>query len=90
MEKYTAKVEDGVLTLPDEIVKMFNLKAGDTVDFEDLGNGTILLTFPKKQDVEIDLPEDQIFMLMKIAHERDITLNQLVNEILRNAMNERK
>jgi len=49
MEKYTAKVEDGVLTLPDEIVKMFNLKAGDTVDFEDLGNGTISLHFLKKK-----------------------------------------
>lgn len=90
MEKYTAKVEDGVLTLPDEIVKMFNLKVGDTVDFEDLGDGTISLTFPKKEEIEIDLPDDQIFMLMRIAHERDITLNQLVNNILRDAMNERK
>ena len=90
MEKYTAKVEDGVLTLPDEIVKMFNLKVGDTVNFEDLGDGSVAMTFPKKEEVEIDLPEEQIFMLMKIAHERDITLNQLVNDILRDAMNERK
>ena len=32
--------------------------------------------------VPIDLPDEELFALMKIAHERDITLNQLVEQIL--------
>lgn len=34
-------------------------------------------------DVQIDIPDDVLFRLMLAAHERDITLNQLVEDILR-------
>jgi hypothetical protein len=34
-------------------------------------------------DVELELPDDLLFELMKLAHEKDITLNQLVNDIIR-------
>jgi NTP pyrophosphatase (non-canonical NTP hydrolase) len=34
-------------------------------------------------DIVIEFEEDVLFQLMLIAHERDITLNQLVNEVLR-------
>lgn len=34
-------------------------------------------------EVPLELSDDEIFRLMKMAHERDITLNQLVDEILR-------
>jgi hypothetical protein len=37
----------------------------------------------KTEEVEINLPDDVLFDLMLMAHERDITLNQLCNEILR-------
>lgn len=33
-------------------------------------------------DVEIDIDKDILFNLMLMAHERDITLNQLATEIL--------
>ena len=33
-------------------------------------------------NVDIDLNDEELFTLMKMAHERDITLNQLVNNIL--------
>jgi predicted DNA-binding ribbon-helix-helix protein len=33
-------------------------------------------------DVPIELTDEQWYSLMKMAHERDITLNQLVEEIL--------
>jgi hypothetical protein len=32
--------------------------------------------------IEIELDEDLQFQLMRMAHERDITLNQLINQIL--------
>ena len=34
-------------------------------------------------EIEIELSEDKLFTLMLIAHEQDITLNQLCNNILR-------
>jgi hypothetical protein len=44
----------------------------------------------KDYDTKIDMPlrldDDQLFELMKQAHERDITLNQLVEDILRNVI----
>ena len=36
--------------------------------------------------VPLDLEDDQLFDLMKLAHERDITLNQMVEELLRLAI----
>jgi predicted HicB family RNase H-like nuclease len=36
-----------------------------------------------KEDLEIDMPKEELFRLMMIAHERDITLNQLIESILR-------
>jgi len=41
------------------------------------------MTFPKKATIEIDLPDDQVFTLMKMAHEQNITFNQFVENILR-------
>ena len=35
-----------------------------------------------RADVPIELTDEQWYGLMKMAHERDITLNQLVEEIL--------
>lgn len=37
----------------------------------------------KYEEVQVDLPQDVLFDLMLMAHQRDVTLNQLVNDILR-------
>jgi len=34
------------------------------------------------ETVELDLDDDELFRLMRLAHEQDITLNQLINNIL--------
>lgn len=39
-----------------------------------------------KEEVEIDLPDKEIYALMTMAHEQDITLNKLAENILRKAM----
>ena len=36
-----------------------------------------------REDLTLDLPDSTIYTLMKQAHELDITLNQMVEEILR-------
>jgi bifunctional DNA-binding transcriptional regulator/antitoxin component of YhaV-PrlF toxin-antitoxin module len=79
--------EEGRITLPEEIIERFHVKAGDFVHFSINDNGTITMTFPKKEEIEIDMPDEEIYTLMKMAHERDITLNQLVEDILRKECN---
>lgn len=39
-------------------------------------------------DVRIDLPDDELLQLCLMAHKQDITLNQLVNNILREYIDE--
>lgn len=36
-----------------------------------------------KVEIEIEFEEDLLFELMKLAHSKDITLNQLIETILR-------
>ena len=39
-----------------------------------------------RAEVALDLPEDALFQLMLMAHHHDITLNQMVERILREEM----
>jgi hypothetical protein len=41
------------------------------------------MTTDNRSTIEIDLDHDLLFQLMLLAHEQDITLNQLVENILR-------
>jgi hypothetical protein len=43
-----------------------------------------------KETIELDLEREELFQLMLIAHEQDITLNQLVENILRSYIAEHK
>jgi predicted HicB family RNase H-like nuclease len=40
--------------------------------------------------VPLELEDDKMFELMRMAHEQDITLNQLVENILRNMIAEKE
>jgi hypothetical protein len=39
--------------------------------------------YDTRVSVPIDLSDDGMFTLMKMAHERDITFNQMVEQVLR-------
>lgn len=39
-------------------------------------------------EVELEVPKDQLLTLCIMAHERDITLNSLMNDILRIGLEE--
>ena len=43
---------------------------------------------PGRATVEVELEDHEWYELMKLAHERDITLNQLVEQILREFIQE--
>lgn len=47
-------------------------------------------TYDTRVQVPIDLSDDELFQVMKMAHERDITLNQMVEEILWAAISKEK
>lgn len=44
---------------------------------------TTELPLTGKSEVELDLPKEELFQLMLMAHERDLTLNQMVEYVLR-------
>lgn len=43
-----------------------------------------------KVDIELDLEDDLLFELMIRAHQQDITLNQMIENILTRVIEERK
>ena len=42
--------------------------------------------YDTRVQLDLDLPDDLLFDLMKLAHQRDITLNQLIEQILQEAI----
>jgi len=41
---------------------------------------------PKECSIEIELPDEDLIKLALAAHDRDITLNQLCNSVLRSSL----
>lgn len=69
----------------------------DSDDYTDCSEDVIILTAKNalktadsladtRVEVPLELSDDELFQLMKMAHEKDITLNQFVEEILRETM----
>lgn len=66
--------------------------AYDEVQYINLENASDLLEkaraivageeYDTRVTMDVDLDEDVIFELMKLAHERDVTLNDLINDVL--------
>lgn len=48
------------------------------------------MTTDNRVTVEINLDQDVLFQLMLMAHEQDVTLNQLVEQILRDYLDQFK
>ena len=46
--------------------------------------------YDTRVSVPLDLPDNMLFDLMKQAHERDITLNELMEDVIRNAVDNAK
>lgn len=44
----------------------------------------------EKENVQVDLTNEELLTIFKMAHERDITLNQMINIILMNVMENTK
>lgn len=68
---------DSVKFVDLETVEDFMEKAESIVNDEE---------YDTRVQVPLTLPDDSLFQLMKLAHERDITLNQMVESLLRDAI----
>jgi len=64
-----------------EVPEDFLTKAGAIVRGEN---------YDTRVQVPIDLSDEELFRLMKMAHDKDITLNQLVEQVLNEAINREK
>lgn len=70
--------------------------AYDGVDFVDLESDDDFIQkavaikngqqYDTRVSIPIELPDDELFALMKLAHERDMTFNQLVEEAISEAL----
>ena len=48
------------------------------------------MTTDNRETIEVDLSDDEFLKVAKLAHERDITFNQMVEIILQAEMDRRK
>lgn len=66
-------------------VKFIDLESDD--DF--IAKATAIFSgeeYDTRVSIDVDLPDDTLFALMKQAHEQDITLNQLIEQVLRDVI----
>lgn len=84
-KKYYTKIqrsEDLLITLPEGWSE-----EGEKVSIEVLENDTIMIS--KFIEVEIDLDDNSFLYIAKKAHEKDITFNQMVCEIIKERIDEK-
>ena len=65
----------------DEIERTMGKRSSSVAQSVEIGKDEGVTT-----PVEIELPSDDLLILALAAHDRDITLNQLVNNVLRDSL----
>lgn len=82
-QSVTRDGDDLVLTFPEQLLKKLGWKAGDDLRFEPHEDGSFSITKIKMTTVELDLEEDVLFRLMRDAHENHITLDEHIQNIMK-------
>lgn len=72
--------QDALLTLPEAVINKLGVKPGDKIHME-VKDGNLVLS--KLQTIEIELEDETFAQLALMAHEQDITFNELVTKILK-------
>ena len=87
-ETYTVTVQedsqskDLFFELPSELMKGLGWKTGDDLKWNETDNGGFRLTKVKMETIELDFDDEELFKYMQLAHEKNISFNQLVEEAL--------
>ena len=83
MNKVTVqRSEDLLIQLPEEC----GFECGEKVNIECMDNGSIRISH--LVNIEIDLDDNIILKLALMAHERDITLNELLCESIKDGISQ--
>lgn len=90
MEHVVQVEQQSYITLPDEIVESLGIKEGDEITIREHENGVLELIPKKYVEVPIELPDGVMLQLAMMAHEQNITLNQYINNALREWMEREK
>lgn len=84
------QVDDLFIELPPELIKEAGWKEGDDLKFETKEGGSILVNKVEYTGVDIDLDDEEVLKLSLAAHERGITLNDFIIEILEGYLSDEK
>tara|TARA_A100001037_G_scaffold244817_1_gene225966 strand:+ start:111001 stop:111300 length:300 start_codon:yes stop_codon:yes gene_type:complete len=68
--------------LPPELMTSLGWEVGDDVKWEETKEGGFRLTKVKYETVELDFDDEELFKYMQVAHERNQSFNQFVEEAL--------
>lgn len=74
--------KDLFFELPSELMKGLGWKTGDDLKWDETDNGGFRLTKVKMETIELDFDDEELFKYMRLAHEKNISFNQLVEEAL--------
>ena len=67
--------------LPDELMNHLGWEVGDDVKFIEKDNG-YLIKKVRYETIELDFDKEELLELMNLAHEKNITFNELIAESL--------
>lgn len=68
--------------LPSELIENLGWNTGDDVKWEETDEGGFRLKKVKYETVELELDDEELFKYMQLAHERNQSFNQFVEEAL--------
>ena len=83
------ETEDGELffSIPDDILERLGWEEGDEIKFVEQDGG-FLLTKVKYESVSLDIDDKDLLKYMMFAHERNITLNELCQNAIKEKLDE--
>ncbi len=74
------------LQLPQWFVDKHNLKPGDEVSISLQEDGSLLIS--PFEEISLELSDEAFLKIARVAHIRNITINQCINEMLEEAIRE--
>ena len=78
---------DSYLEFPPFLFEKMNWKEGDDLKFLPRENGSFIIKKVNYESVELDFDDEELFKYMQLAHEKDQSFNDLVEEALKELIN---
>ena len=80
--------DDLYINLPDELMEEMGWNEGDDLTFEAQDDGSFLIKKVEYASIPVDLTGKDILALSLAAHEKGITLNDFIVEVLEESLKE--